>query len=122
VVYNGLVQVRSSIVHLPVSMPGTYKVDKVDVGNSTFVSMSEAIRVLESDVLGGAPYRLPFLAAHIPPMGAIIYKISAMNNSSRWNSGSSEKSSVRIKRRSLLRSKDEVVVASNEYFTAIFDG
>jgi len=122
VVYNGLAQSRSTIVHLPVSSPGFYTIEKVDVGAhpSTVGTSEEAIPVLESEILGGAPYRVPFLAAQVPPLGASMYKIfktKSLPTASRQESG------VTITRRSLLGNiNDDEVVASNQYFTATFNG
>lgn len=121
-VYNGLAQSRSSIIHLPVSNPGFYNIEKVDIGThpTTLGTSEEAIRVLESKLLGGAPYRVPFLAAQVPPLGASMYKISKTKSLA---TASRQKSATTIKKRSLLeKSNNDTVVASNQYFTAIFNG
>jgi hypothetical protein len=116
-VYNGLAQARSSIVHLPVSRPGVYQIAKVKRRNNTLVGSSEAVPVLDSDISGGAPYRLPFLATQVPALGADVFKISKAESVTTYP----QKSSVMIKRRSLSRSKDEIV-AANEFFAATFNG
>ena len=122
VVYNGLAQSRSTIVHLPVSSPGFYTIEKVDLGThpTTDGISEEAIRVLESEILGGAPYRVPFLAAQVPPLGASMYKIYKTKSQLAT---SHQESGATITRRSLLgNNNDDEVVASNQYFTATFNG
>lgn len=119
VVYNGLGQIRSTIVHLPISTPASYRIQVVNFTNSdqNFVQRSETIPVIEAwKGKGGAQYRLPFLASHLPALGAHVYKVSKIENEDPPGHSSS---TVKLKR-SLTQGTGEVI-ASNEFFAVTFD-
>jgi hypothetical protein len=136
VVYNGLAQSRSSIVHLPVSSKAMYSVEEIGGDNSTIQAV-QAIPTLRVTKLGGAPYRVAFMAAKVPPLGASVYKVSvsgipplgasvykvSVSGISRVREIKSQlPEAARTSRISSGGHEEPDVIASNEYYSVTFDG
>lgn len=121
IVYNSLAQTRSSIIHLPVSSQAFYSVQEIGGGNHTVVQVP-AIPTVHST--GGAPYRVIFQAKNVPAMGASIYKISlAQKHRTRRDGHTGAEPTSLQRERSLSKGNDTSdIVASNEFYSVIFDG
>ena len=74
----------------------------------------------------GAPYRVVFQAAKVPPMGASVFKVSMHSTIEQPSvTTASDAMSTKYQRQRSLATDEEPssdVVASNEYYSAIFDG
>ena len=135
VVYNGLAQERSSIIDLPVSSKAMYSLEEVG-STKRRVRTVPAVPTLgvAPGGVGGAPYRITFQARDVPPLGAKVYKVAVAGSfrnahapgSLRVNRNESDSLRVvdvwRGRRLSNRKGGGDDVVASNEYFSATFDG
>lgn len=87
--------------------------------------MVSAIPSLNARDHGGAPYRVVFQAAKVPPMGASVFKVSMQSNfqDPSVTTDAEAMSTTFERQRSLSTDQDSSsdVVASNEYYSAVFD-
>jgi hypothetical protein len=79
-VYNPLGQSQTTVVLLPVSSDGLYRVRKVG-DNST--KMLPSIPASKQSTKESAPYVLPFNTGDLPPIGANIFQIRFMDGESK---------------------------------------
>ena len=126
IVYNPLAHARSIIIHLPVTSKTSYTIEEIGrVNSSRRQIMVSAIPTLNT-MDHGAPYRVVFEAAKVPPMGASVFKVSMQSSFQKPSvSAASEAMSTTFQRQRSLAMDHESssdIVASNEYYSAVFDG
>jgi hypothetical protein len=107
VVYNSLGQERSSAIHLPVSENGRYSV--LEEGKSTTTIQARPTSPFREKDNGGAAYVVSFVAGHLPPLGAKVFRIQKQST----NSGFEDKDE--------LVPQTELMDFSNGYFTLQID-
>lgn len=128
VVYNGLGVSRSTVVHLPVSSDGTYRITKV--GSSAEETKVASLPVLSTiSTEKGAEYVVHFDTGPLPPLGANVYNITLDGNGlpslSLENVDMNHRPFVeRLDHRRVdeFVSNSEDVEASNGIFSVLFDG
>jgi hypothetical protein len=122
VVYNSLSVERSSVIHLPVSTKGLYSIRKVgdDDDDVTIVSAHSSSKAISNQSAGQV---VSFLAGPLPALGASVYKVVLVGNTtSRPNPVS-----VATRTTATTRALAEVeggkdIEASNGLFSVVFDG
>lgn len=123
VVYNGLAQPRSSIVHLPVSSKAMYSVQRVGAKNRSS-SHVEAIPEFASAQGPHGTYRVVFSTGILPPLGANVFEVSLADVSSAsmpsMKSTDNEVGTERLLQRTGESSAE--IIASNEFFSVTFNG
>jgi hypothetical protein len=98
-----------------------YGVEEIGDDNSTIQTV-HAIPALRATNLGGAPYRIAFMAAKVPPLGASVYKVSVGGVPRATEIKSLQSSTLRNRRTLPDRHEEPDVIASNEYYSVTFDG
>jgi hypothetical protein len=125
VVYNSLGAYRSTLVHLPVSTDGTYRVSKVGSSADEAKLVSASLSSLSS-AKGSARYVALFDTGPLPPLGASIFQITLSGNTTtskqldHMNTSLMQKTDHRRVDEFGTRSED--VEASNGMFSVLFDG
>jgi hypothetical protein len=127
VVYNSLGGSRSTVVHLPVSTDGTYRVSKVgssaDEAKLVLASLSSL-----SSAKGSARYVAHFDTGPLPPLGASIFQITLAGNTTTSKKLEHMDMSTSLMQKTDHRRVDEFgtrsedVEASNGMFSVLFDG
>lgn len=80
VAYNALSSSRQEVLAIPVSSDATYEVH--GLGNLTKAMKSVLLPSLSSEsAQGSAPYMLHFASGMLPPLGAKVYRIRMVANS-----------------------------------------
>jgi hypothetical protein len=127
IVYNSLGSGRSTVIHLPVSTNGIYQVTKI--GSHSY----EAALVLSHSssstcISGGAKYVVNFATGPLPPLGASVFQLSITKNSTasvKFSTLKTETLLTQEQHRHRANTADvpsKDVEASNEFFSAVFDG
>ena len=133
IVYNSLGQSRSSVIRLPVSSNGTYRVTRFRASGDD-AHLLQAIPSLTSGTsCCAAKYVLPFQTGLLPPVGASVFRISKQEEEQgREQVASPQRSSatweepVEYRRLESARTHDRELKAdvevSNGLLTVVFDG
>lgn len=82
-VYNGLGRSQSSVVFLPVSSSGSYRVWKVGSPNETS-SVVSSIPSLKSTTVEAAKYVLPLDTGALPALGASVFRVGFLGGVSDY--------------------------------------
>eukprot|EP00934_Nitzschia_sp_Nitz4_P002969 Nitzschia sp. Nitz4//scaffold272_size25479//12374//15946//NITZ4_008309-RA/size25479-snap-gene-0.1-mRNA-1//-1//CDS//3329545225//2959//frame0 len=125
VVQNGMAYPRSNIVHLPVSIQASYRVQ--EVGNSSNSMLVKAIPEFASHVSSSCcndRYRISFNAGVNTPLGFSIFEVhfAGRMKMALTTSQTSGESSWSVHRNLQQESSPPDVVASNQYISVTFDG
>ena len=129
VIYNGLGTSRSTVVHLPVSSDGTYRISKV----SGSVAEAKVVQsYLSSTGTGGAEngakYVVHFNTGPLPPLGANVYNVTLAGTALASTTAEHADTKRMFIQKSVHRRvddlvpKDKDVEASNGIFSVLFDG